>query len=176
LATLLVPVVAGVLLAASFGVWYSVVAIGVCILGMVAIGLTALRDAREAAGTAALDYLLLLAGSRDGPGTARTRAERYLTASPATRQDHDNLLALIAGAHWLDEPRWDIGWSQQREELVPAVVDMTDRRGNLARLNVAIRLTRDGDRRWRVSRIWTEQTTSGIDHEFPHATPLPVAW
>jgi hypothetical protein len=174
---LIVPTVGALLLAGFVQVWIAPATVAVVALGALGVGWQAKHDALSAPGTAALDYLILMAAARDGRhGEARARAEAYLSPNPGTSQDHANLLAALASARWIDEPRWDPAPVPASEVVVPAALEIVDRAGRERRINVAIRLLRSGGRHWQVARVWAEQTAL-IDGETARvAMPVPVAW
>jgi hypothetical protein len=177
LALALVPPIGGLLLAGFVEAWLAAMAAAVAALGAVAAGVRARRDALRAPGTTALDYLILVSAARDGRcGDAGTRAAAYLAPNPATLQDHAALVAALAGVHWIDEPPWDTAPVARTDVVVPAAMEVVDRGGRRARVHVALRLVRDGDRNWRIARIWMEQTASTGGGRTRAATPLPVAW
>lgn len=177
LTTVVVPLVVGLLLAGFVEIWVALVAAAIVGLGLLVVGIDSRRRALDAPGTAVLDYLILVAASRDGRrGDARTRAEAYLVPNPATLQDHANLMAAIAGARWIDEPHWDTVPAAQTEVVIPATVDLIDRHGQTVLMHLALRLVRGSDRGWQIVRIWTEQTAANADLPTRSAMPLPVAW
>jgi hypothetical protein len=177
-AMVLVPAVGGLMLAGFAQIWIAVGAMIAVALGAAVVGVSANRRVLSAPGTTAIDYLILVAAARDGRhGDARARAEAYLTPNPATLQDHVALIAALAGACWIDEPRWDtVPAGSSSDVVVPAALEVIDREGRATRLHVAIRLVPGADGRWRVARVWTEQTALAARGPMRDATPLPVAW
>lgn len=177
IALIIVPAIVMLALAGLVNVWIGVATLSGVAMVSALTGILAKRAAMSAPGTAALDYMLLVAASRDGRARdIHALAESYLEPNAATQQDHKTLVSTLATVRWIGEPAWNPVPPSVPEVVIPASIAVMDHNDHPGELHVAFRLRYDRDRRWRITRIWTERAAADAAHAALFRTPLPVAW
>ncbi len=177
IALLVVPAMVMLALAGLVNIWIGIAALVIVVIVSALTGILEKRAALSAPGTAALDYMLLVAASRDGRARdIHALAESYLEPNAATQQDHKTFISTLATVRWIGEPAWNPVPPSVPEVVIPASLAVTDHNDHPGELHVAFRLRYDRDRRWRITRIWTERAAADAAHEATFRTPLPVAW
>lgn len=158
----LIPAAVALFLATTVSAWIVVGFIAIVAAWGWVVYTTAYRAAVAAPGTALADYLMLSQwAARTGGNDAGRLAETRLDRNPATLQDHEQLVGVLARATRIGPVPWSPHSVDASQVDVSTRLWTTDRRGQEREITVGFHLRRHQGSDWRITRITLDDFDGG---------------